>query len=100
MGVVVAAVFQSGLDQELASLDIPNQALQTLEIERAKLAGAGAPAGLPADLTAAIEGAIASAFVSGFRVVMLTGAGLALASAATAFLMVQSGPAGARTGTS
>ena len=87
MGVVVAAVFESGLDRELASLDIPIQALQALEMERAKLAGASVPAGLAADLAAAIEAAINTAFVSGFRVVMLVGAGLALASAATAFLM-------------
>ncbi len=89
MGVIVAAVFNGGLDRELASLDLPSQALQALETERAKLAGAGAPAGLAADVAASIEAAIASAFVSGFRVVMLAGAGLALASAATAFLMLQ-----------
>ena len=96
MGVIVAAVFEGGLDRELASLDIPSHALQTLEMERAKLAGASVPAGLAADLAAAIEGAINSAFVSGFRVVMLAGAGLALASAATAFLMVQPGKAAVR----
>ncbi len=91
MGVIVAAVFESGLDRELASLDIPSLALQALEMERAKLAGASVPAGLASDLSAAIEAAIKSAFVSGFRVVMLVGAGLALASAATAFLMLQPG---------
>lgn len=98
MGVIVAAVFESGLDRELASLDIQSHVLQALEMERAKLAGASAPAGLAADLTAAIEAAIASAFVSGFRVVMLAGAGLALASALTAFLMLPPGNVAARPG--
>ena len=88
MGIVAAAVFNAGLGEGLAALDIPANVLSAIEAERAKLAGASVPAGVGAPLAMTIEAAIDEAFVRGYRAVMILGAALALAAALTARIAI------------
>ncbi len=70
-------------------LEIPPEVQQILEGQRINLAGAKVPTGLSSEMSKALEQAIAESFVASFRLVMLIAAGLALASALSALLMIQ-----------
>jgi hypothetical protein len=59
-----------------------------MEAAKADLGAAEAPAGVNEVMEAQIEHAIDESFVAGFRAVMLASAGLALASALIAALLV------------
>ena len=98
MGIFVLMAFNSGLDGDLATLDLSPDLLQALDGERIKLAGAEVPPGIDTALRATLERAIAEAFVSGYRLIMLISAGLALLGAASAFFMLQRHAAPARAG--
>jgi len=89
LNIVVLNVFNTSLDQRLATLGLPSQVQQALDQQRIKLAAAEVPTGLSNALSATLNRAIAESFVAGFRWVMLIAAGLALASALVAFLMIQ-----------
>ncbi len=89
MGIFVLMAFNSGLDQQLAGLELPPEARMALDAERIKLAGAEVPHGVGAAARAAIEAAIARSFVSGYQLVMMISAGLALLGAASAVLMLE-----------
>jgi hypothetical protein len=88
LNLVVVFVFNSALDSQLAQLSIPAAVRQALDAQRSRLAAAQAPSGGGAALQQTLQHAIDSAFVSGFRVAMLTGAALALASAIAAALLI------------
>jgi hypothetical protein len=60
---------------------------------KADLGAAEAPEGVDVETAVRIERAIDESFVAGFRVVMLVSAGLALASALVAALLVGDGRA-------
>jgi hypothetical protein len=68
---------------------MPNEARQQLEAGKVDLAGAEVPEGLDGGTAAAVERAIDEAFVAGYRVAMLIAAGLALASAVVAGIMIE-----------
>jgi hypothetical protein len=70
-------------------LDLPPEASQQLEVEKVDLGGAEVPDGLEGETAAAVERAIDEAFVAGFRVAMYVAAGLALASAVVAAIMIE-----------
>jgi hypothetical protein len=70
-------------------LEIPAEARVAVVAQRDRLADAEPPADLDPAAQAAVRAAIDEAFVSGFRWVMLLGAGLALASAAMAWLLIE-----------
>ncbi len=89
LGIFVLNAFNSSLDSQLATLELPPQVQQTLDEQRVKLAGAEVPASLSGEVRATLEQAIADSFVAGFRLAMLIAAGLALASALTASLMIE-----------
>ncbi len=57
-----------------------------------KLVAIDIPAGLSSASHAAVQRAIAQSFVSSFRVIMLIGAGLALASALSSLLLIEGKP--------
>jgi hypothetical protein len=76
------------LDRKLASLALPSDILQELQTNETKLAGLQAPAGLDPIANASIRESVREAFVYGFRIVILICAGLSLASAAVAWLMI------------
>jgi EmrB/QacA subfamily drug resistance transporter len=89
LGIFVFVVFSAGLDARVATLDLPPEARQQLEAGKVDLGGAEVPEGLDEATSAAVERAIHEAFVAGFRVAMLIAAGLALASAVVAGIMVE-----------
>jgi EmrB/QacA subfamily drug resistance transporter len=89
LGVLMFATFSATLDSRTSSLQLSQQAEQQLEAEKVELGAARAPEGVDAETAAAIERAIDGAFLDGFRVVMLTAAVIALASAASAALLIE-----------
>ena len=87
-GIVMIQAFGSQLDYRLAHLLLPPDILHQLQADEVKLAGLQVPAGLSPGTRAYIEDAIGEAFVFGFRMVMWICAGLSLASAAVAWLLI------------
>jgi hypothetical protein len=81
-------LFSSSLDRSLAIAPIPPGIFQYVQSNEIKLAGLDLPSGLDSDTAALVRVSISHAFVSGFRIVMLISAGLSLASAAVAALMI------------
>jgi len=88
LGIVMVKVFSSTLNRSLAGQLLPPGVLQYIHSNEIKLAGLDLPLGLDADTTAVIRASISQAFVFGFRTVMFICAGLSLASAAVAWLMI------------
>jgi MFS family permease len=88
LGVFVYGVFSMSLDARLHSMDLSEEVRSEMEAEKTHLGAAEAPEGVNAGTEAHIERAIDESFVAGFRAVMLVSAGLALASALVAALLV------------
>jgi len=88
LGIVMVDAFGSRLNHVLGYLSLPSDTLHAVQSEERKLAGMQVPGGLDPSTTAAIKEAIRQAFVFGFRIVMLICAGLSVASAAVAKLML------------
>jgi EmrB/QacA subfamily drug resistance transporter len=86
-GIVMVRVFSSSLNRTLVGALLPADILQYVQSNEIKLAGINL-SGLEANSMATIREAIAHAFVVGFRTVTLICAGLAVASAAVASLMI------------
>jgi EmrB/QacA subfamily drug resistance transporter len=89
LGIVMVVSFRARLTNSLAHLALPPGIVQQLEANASKLGGLQVPAGVDDHTRTAIREAIKEAFVFGFRIVMLICAGLSLASAAIAWLMIQ-----------
>lgn len=87
-GIVMVKLFSSSLNRSLTGGVLPPGILQYVRSNEIKLAGLDLPSGLDSDSTALIHVSISHAFVFGFRTVMLVCAGLSLASAAVASLMI------------
>jgi EmrB/QacA subfamily drug resistance transporter len=87
-GIVMIKAFGSELNYSLTHLLLPPGIQQQLQTDEVKLAGLQVPAGLSPGLRASIEDSIREAFVFGFRMVMGICAGLSLASAAVAWLLI------------
>jgi MFS family permease len=88
LGVFVYGVFSMSLDARLHSMDLSEEVRSEMEAAKTHLGAAEAPEGVNAGTEAHIERAIDESFVTGFRAVMLVSAGLALASALVAALLV------------
>jgi EmrB/QacA subfamily drug resistance transporter len=89
LGIFVFMTFSTQLDAKTKLLDLPREARQQLEAEKVDLAGAEVPEGLDGRTAAAVKRVIDEAFVTGYRVAMLIAAGLALASAVVAGIMIE-----------
>jgi EmrB/QacA subfamily drug resistance transporter len=89
LGGVMVRVFSTRLDRDLARLSIPPQVMKNLESNYIKLAALEIPSSLDSNTSAEIKGAVDDAFVYGFRLVMLICAGLSVASAAAAWLLIE-----------
>jgi hypothetical protein len=76
------------LDARLDSMELSGDVRSEMEAAKTHLGAAEAPKGVEAGTEAHIERAIDESFVTGFRAVMLVSAGLALASALVAALLV------------
>jgi predicted MFS family arabinose efflux permease len=87
-GIVMVYGFRARFDRTLASFSLSPEILQAIRAQETRLAGLQVPAGLDPKTMAAIKDSIGHAFVFGFRIVVLICAGLSLASAAVAWLMI------------
>jgi len=88
LGIVMVSAFGIRLNHGLAHLSLPPGVLQGLQADEIRLADLQPPAGLNPTTSAAVKESIGQAFVFGFRIVMLICAGLALASAVVACLVI------------
>ena len=89
LGILVFATFSASLDSRLDTLGLPAEARTQLEERKVDLAGAETPAGLGKVQAAAIEEAVDQSFVGAFRLIMLVSAGLAVASAVAAAVLIE-----------
>lgn len=91
LGIVMVNVFASRLNHDLAQLSLPPDSVQEIHAGETKLAGLQVPATLDSRTQAAIREAIGDAFILAFHKVMWVCAGLCLASATVAWLMIATG---------
>jgi EmrB/QacA subfamily drug resistance transporter len=94
-GILMALVFNQTLDRHLQEQNLPSPAERAIVAQRDRLAALTVPPSLPPDQAAAVERSVDDAFLAGYRLVMLVGAGMALASALVAWRMI---PGGGETG--
>jgi hypothetical protein len=88
LGIVMLHVFNHALDRRLEEWNLPASVTRSLQMERTKLAAIAIPEDQDPATQQRIRRAIDESFVSGFRVVMVIGAALAIASAATALIFI------------
>ena len=88
LGIVMVKAFASRLDDSLARLALSPAILHNLHTNEIKLAGLEVPGEVNPTTKIAIKESVGESFVFGFRVVILICAGLSLASAAIAWLMI------------
>src|SRR5829696_2414402 len=91
LGAFAYGVFSATLDAHLEGMNLSGGVRSEMEAAKADLGAAEAPEGVDARTAAKIESAIDASFVAGFRAVMVVSAGLALASALAAALLVGDG---------
>ena len=87
-GIVVIVAFRARLEPALNHLSLSPADLQEIHAQENRLAGLQPPGNLDPERKAAISAFAQQGFVFGFRIVMMICAGLSVASAAIAFLMV------------
>ncbi len=92
LGLVMVQAFSSRLNHSLTRLSLPAGTLHEIQAGEIKLAGLQAPANLDPGTRSAIEELIRQVFTFGFRIVMLICAGLSLASAIVARMMIPREP--------
>jgi ABC-type multidrug transport system fused ATPase/permease subunit len=89
LGLVMLHAFNREAERHLAQLNIAPEARSFIDQQRVRLAGAELPPDINDEMRAALAQAINESFVSGFRLVMTSAIGLALASAFSAFTMIE-----------
>ena len=87
LGIVMLCEFNHTLDMKLS--DSPSSIRQSLDQQRAKLAGADLPQNIPPAVRAELRDAIDYSFVAGFRAVMFAGALLAAGGAICAWWLIK-----------
>jgi hypothetical protein len=87
LGIVMLREFNQTLDMKLSGL--PSSIRQSLDQQRAKLAGADLPQNIPPAVRAQLRAAIDYSFVAGFRAVMFAGALLAAGGALCAWWLIK-----------
>jgi EmrB/QacA subfamily drug resistance transporter len=88
-GIFVFAAFSSDLDRRMEPLDLTPQQQATLEAEKVDLAGAEVPEGVTGETAVEVEQAVDEAFVGAFRLTAYISAGLAVASALAAAVLIE-----------
>ena len=88
-GLIMASMFERGVHSRLEQAAVTTQLAEAVEQQRNKLAAIELPESIAADDKALARQAIAEAFVAGFRAIMLICAILALASAASAWVLIE-----------
>jgi EmrB/QacA subfamily drug resistance transporter len=89
-GLIMASIFNRGLHSQLERAELTPALIEAVEQQRDKLAAIELPAATDAREKTLARRAIAEAFVKGFRWIMLISAALALASAASAWILIGS----------
>lgn len=89
LGIVMLHAYSRGLDRRLAPLSVTAEARSSIDEQRARLGATEPPAGVNDETRAELKRAIDESFVFGFRMVMTTAVALALASALSAFMMIE-----------
>jgi len=89
LGIVIVHSFNRELARRLAPMDLAPEVRRSIDEQRVRLAGAELPSSIDERTRFALKQAIDESFVFGFRLVMLTALGLALASALVAFTVVE-----------
>jgi len=92
LGIVMVHVFNRALDERLAVVELPKTVRHALTESRTRLAGTRLPENIEPATRATLSQAINDSFVTGFRRVMLIGVALALASAVSAFVLIDAKP--------
>jgi len=92
LGIVMLAGFGWQLSSRLSAMDLNPGIRQEIESQRVKLAAIEIPREIDIGVRQKIRQAIDESFVAAFRLVMLIASGLALLSAATAWLTVERKP--------
>jgi EmrB/QacA subfamily drug resistance transporter len=87
-GLVMTRAFSFYLNRELAHLPLTPAVIHDLRSNEVRLAALDLPAGVSSGMAEAIRFSIKRAFVFGFRLIMLTCAGLSLASSVIASRMI------------
>src|SRR5215218_4114778 len=87
LGTVISAGFSAHRDTRMEAIEVSQEVKEAVAAEKVKLGAAEAPEGVSADTAVRIEEAMAESFVAGFRLVMVMGVGLALASALVALVI-------------
>ena len=85
---MLAHVFQTRLHDALNGSKLPHDVADAVYAQRSKLGAIAPPAGAASAVAAQVRDAVGRAFVAGFRAAMLTSAGLALASALSAWWLI------------
>jgi EmrB/QacA subfamily drug resistance transporter len=88
-GVVMLHAFSQRLGNRMNEIQVDEQLKHSIYEQRVKLAALEVPANTDAATREQIKGVVADSFVFGFRVILLTAAGLALASGASAWLFIR-----------
>jgi len=89
LGVVMLGAFKRHLDNRLMAINITSELRHRLDDESIKLAAMEVPSGVNIGARLMIERSIQESFVAGFRLVMLVASGLAVGSAACAWLIIE-----------
>lgn len=89
LGIIIVQSFNHELDRRLARIEISPEVRRSVDEQRVRLAGAELPLTIEERTRTALQQAIKESFVFGFRIVMLTAAGLALVSAVVAFTVIE-----------
>ncbi|MGH3144341.1 MAG: MFS transporter, partial [Rubrobacter sp.] len=89
LGIFVFLVFSSTLDARVQNLDLSPKTEQQLEAQKVNLGGAEVPPAAGGETGQEIESAIKESFLAGFRLGMFIAAGLAVASAVAAAIIIE-----------
>jgi EmrB/QacA subfamily drug resistance transporter len=91
LGIVMLHTFSRHFDEHLLTIGIHADTRQSLTQQRVRLAAIEVPSNVPAAARDQIQQSVTESFLLGFRLVMLVAAVLALASGASAWLMIGRG---------
>ncbi len=88
-GVVMLHAFSNRLVNRMDEIQVDEQLKHSIYEQRVKLAALEVPASADAATRERLKSVVADSFVFGFRVIMLTAAGLALASGASSWFIIR-----------
>ena len=88
-GVIILHAFSQRLENQMNKAEVDEQLKHTIYEQRVQLAALDVPSGTDTATREQIKILVGNSFVFGFRVIMLTAAGLALASGASSWFLIR-----------